>query len=134
MTPGMDLPYLLDIMKIKNSTPDEFVRSLPFSCGDTTAGVENEFQAAVLGKKKDLDLALTIEDSNYYKNMIRRAASGDISGKKIAALEKFLNQSRDNVWENSWVIELIWAAAFFHTGRSVVTGAEISFHVNESKI
>ncbi len=103
MTPGMDLPYLLDIMEIKNSSPDEFLRSLPFSSGDTTAGVENEFQASVLGKKKDLDLALTIEDSNYYKNMIRRAASGDISGKKIAALEKYLNQSRDNVWENSWV-------------------------------
>ncbi|MFA5903514.1 MAG: hypothetical protein WC836_06225, partial [Desulfobacula sp.] len=103
MTPGMDLPYLLDIMEIKHGTPDEFTRSLPFSCGDTTAGVENEFQAAVLGKKKDLDLALAIEDSNYYKNMLRRAASGDISGKKIAALEKYLNQSRDNVWENSWV-------------------------------
>ena len=38
---------------------------------------------------------------------------------------------------NPWMIfliELIWVAAFFHTGRSVVTGAEISFHVNENKI
>ena len=103
LTPGMDLPYLLDIMEINNGSPDEFTRSLPFSSGDATAGVENEFQAAVLGKKKDLDLALAIEDSNFYKNMIRRAASGDISGKKIAALEKYLNRSRDDVWENSWV-------------------------------
>jgi len=38
---------------------------------------------------------------------------------------------------NPWMIfliESVWVAAFVHTGRSVVTGAEISFHVNESKI
>ncbi len=38
---------------------------------------------------------------------------------------------------NPWMIfliESIWVAAFVHTGRSVVTGAEISFHVNESNI
>jgi len=42
-----------------------------------------------------------------------------------------------NALWNPWMIfliELVWAASFFHTGRSVVTGAEISFHVNESKI
>ncbi|MDA8133144.1 MAG: prolipoprotein diacylglyceryl transferase [Desulfobacteraceae bacterium] len=38
---------------------------------------------------------------------------------------------------NPWMIfliESIWVAAFVHTGRSVVTGAEISFHVHEGKI
>lgn len=38
---------------------------------------------------------------------------------------------------NPWMIlliEFIWMIAFLHTGRSMVTGAEISFHVNESKI
>jgi hypothetical protein len=42
-----------------------------------------------------------------------------------------------NALWNPWMIfliESIWVAAFVHTGRSVVTGAEISFHVNESKI
>nr|NJM03320.1 prolipoprotein diacylglyceryl transferase [Desulfobacula sp.] len=38
---------------------------------------------------------------------------------------------------NPWMIfliESVWVAAFVHTGRSVVTGAEISFHVHENKI
>ena len=102
-----DMDTLLRIMEIETGSSDEFVRSLPFSSEDGTAGVENEFQAAVLGKKEDLDLARTIEDSNYYKNMVRRAESGDTSRKKIEALnkylDKYLNQGRDNIWENSWV-------------------------------
>ena len=47
-----------------------------------------------------------------------------------------LQMGLNALW-NPWMIfliELIWVAAFFHTGRSVVTGAEISFHVNENKI
>jgi len=102
-----DMDTLLRVMEINTGSLDEFVRSLPFSSEDGTAGVENEFQAAVLGKKEDLDLALAIEESNYYKNMVRRAESGDTSRKKIEALnkylDKYLNQGRDNIWENSWV-------------------------------
>src|SRR3989339_2211960 len=98
-----DMEHLLRVMEIETGSSDEFVRSLPFSSEDGTAGVENEFQAAVLGRKEDLDLARTIEDSNYYKNMVRRAESGDTSRKKIEALNKYLNQDRDNIWENSWV-------------------------------
>ncbi len=99
----LDMEHLLRIIEINTGSLDEFARTLPFSSEDGTAGVENEFQAAVLGKKDDLDLAQTIEDSNYYKNMVRRAESGDISRKKIEALNEYLNQSPDNVWENSWV-------------------------------
>lgn len=101
--PRVDLPYLLDVMGIKTGSTDAFIRSLPFSTRDVTVGTENEFQAAVLGQRKDLDLALAIEESNYYKNMIRRAGSGDTSRKRVLGLEKYLNQNRDNVWENSWV-------------------------------
>jgi len=42
-----------------------------------------------------------------------------------------------NALWNPWMIfliESVWLAAFVHTGRSVVTGAEISFHVHEGKI
>ena len=38
---------------------------------------------------------------------------------------------------NPWVIlliEIIWGFTFLYTGKSVVTGAEVSFHVVESKI
>ena len=101
--PRTDLPYLLEIMEIDTSSTQGFLASLPFNVRDTTAGTENEFQAVVLGKRQDLDLAITIEDSNYYKNIVRRAASGDTSRKKMLGLERYLNQRTDDVWENSWV-------------------------------
>ena len=68
-----------------------------------SSDLENELQAVVLGKRQDLDLAISIEESNYYKNIVRRAASGDTSRKKILGLERYLNQRSDDVWENSWV-------------------------------
>lgn len=101
--PRTDLPHLLEIMEIDTSSTENFLASLPFSVRDTTAGTENEFQAVVLGKRQDLDLAITIEESNYYKNIVRRAASGDTSRKKMLGLERYLNQRTDDVWENSWV-------------------------------
>lgn len=99
----VDLPYLLDIMEVRSSSTDAFIESLPFSTRDITAGTENEFQAAVLGKRQDIDLAITIEESSFYKNLIRRAASGDTSRGKISGLEKYLSQEKDDIWENSWV-------------------------------
>ncbi|MFH2093472.1 MAG: hypothetical protein ABIJ31_14025, partial [Pseudomonadota bacterium] len=95
--PRLDLPYLLDVMGIQTGSTDAFIRSLPFSIRDVTAGTENEFQTAVLGQQKDIDLARTIEDANYYKNMIRRTASGDTPKKRIIGLEKYLNKNRDNI-------------------------------------
>lgn len=47
-----------------------------------------------------------------------------------------LQYGLDALW-NPWMfflIEFIWLMAFLHTGRSSVTGAQVSFHVNESKI
>ncbi|MBN1546991.1 MAG: hypothetical protein JW902_10055 [Syntrophaceae bacterium] len=76
---------------------------LPFSIHDTTAGNETELQAVVEGTKDDVDLPNLIEQSNYYSNILRRAASGDLPGKAVSALERFINENSDNVWENSWV-------------------------------
>lgn len=98
-----DLGFLLEIMEIETGSTDAFAASLPFASRDVTAGTENEFQAVVIGKRQDLDLAITIEASNYYKNIIRRAASGDTSRKKMLDIERYLNQKTDDVWENSWV-------------------------------
>ncbi|MBN4068555.1 hypothetical protein JYU06_03420, partial [Desulfotalea psychrophila] len=103
LVPRTDLPYLLKIMEIDTSSKEGFLASLPFCVRDTTAGTENEFQAVVVGKRHDLDLAITIEESNYYKNIVRRAASGDTSRKKMLGLERYLNHRTDDVWENSWV-------------------------------
>jgi len=54
----------------------------------------------------------------------------------IPAFSPVLARGLGALW-NPWVIllvEAIWFLAFFHTGKSVVTGAEVSFHVVETKI
>lgn len=81
-----------------------FLESLPFCGHDVTAGSENELQAAVVGKREEVDLAITIETSNYFANIVKRALTGDSSRKVITDLEKYLEQkNQENVWENSWV-------------------------------
>ena len=108
-TPEFDSPTqvapadLRTVLDIKTSSQGAFIESLPFSGQDTTAGSENELQVAVLGTKENLDLAVTIEDSNYYKNLMRRAARGDTSRRTIIGLESYLAEKKNNVWENSWV-------------------------------
>jgi len=76
---------------------------LPFASGDTTGGTETELQAVVVGDRGDVDLPLSIEESDYYANIAKRAAAGDTPKKLIADLEDFLACNRDKVWENSWV-------------------------------
>lgn len=99
----LELDRIRQKMNVSIKTKDRLVQSLPFAFRDTTAGTENEFQAVVLGKKENIDLAITIEESNYYKNILRRTASGDMSRKKVVGLEKYLDEKRNRIWENSWV-------------------------------
>ncbi|MFO7911229.1 MAG: hypothetical protein R6V15_03615, partial [Desulfotignum sp.] len=99
---GTDLTFLYPALGIRTGSMEAFVESLPFSFKDVTAGAENEFQTVVLGKRQDVDLPITIESANFFKNMVRRAASGDTSPKTLTALERYLEQKND-VWENSWV-------------------------------
>jgi hypothetical protein len=63
---------------------------LPFSPNDTTAGVENELQAVVVGDAACVDLPRIIRESNYYGNSGRRPQ-----------LDRYL--AGGDVWENSWV-------------------------------
>jgi hypothetical protein len=79
------------------------VEALPFSLYDTTAGSETELQAVVIGKKEDVDLPLTIIQSNYYANIIRRRAAGELPNRVMTELERYLQENADGVWENSWV-------------------------------
>jgi hypothetical protein len=97
-----DLTFLYPALEIQTGSMEAFIESLPFSFRDVTAGAENEFQAVVLGKREDVDLPITIESANFFKNMVRRAASGDTSRKTVTALEGYLERKND-VWENSWV-------------------------------
>lgn len=75
----------------------------PFSAGDTTCGVENEFQALVEGKAENVDLACMIRESNFYKNILKRSQSGELPPEQAEKLERFLAENEDSVWENSWV-------------------------------
>lgn len=77
--------------------------NLPFSLGDTTAGSETELQAAVAGKREDVDLALALEQSRYFANAAKRAAAGDTSPRLIRDLERYLGENDRNIWESSWV-------------------------------
>jgi len=83
--------------------PETIATSVPFGKGDVTAGSESELQAVVAGDRRHVDLPLTIEQSNYFANMMKRAASGETSRRVVADLEHFLADNTTNVWENSWV-------------------------------
>lgn len=77
--------------------------ALPFAPGDTTGGVENELQVAVLGSREAVDLPVGIESSNYFANVLRRARVGDASPRLGRNLERYLADNPEEVWENSWV-------------------------------
>lgn len=94
---------ILELLGISAGASDRFLEALPFSLNDTTAGSENELQVTVEGTNNNVDLPITIEQSNYFTNIIKRAAAGDAPRKAITDLENFLNDDTENVWENSWV-------------------------------
>jgi hypothetical protein len=98
-----DIKRLLDRLDIRCSSPENFAASLPFSLDDTTVGVENELQTVVAGPSQNVDLPLTIRESNYYKNILRNTETGSTSRQVINALEDWLNFNHEEVWENSWV-------------------------------
>ena len=77
--------------------------ALPFGAGDTTAGSETELQAVVIGSRETVDLPLMIDGSNYFANILRRAAAGDLPRRAVTDLEKFLSANSEQLWDNSWV-------------------------------
>jgi hypothetical protein len=85
------------------STPETLLATLPFAANDTTCGTETELQAAVAGRREDVDLAVTIEQSNFFANILKRAEAGETPRSLIADLERFLNANPDRTWENSLV-------------------------------
>ncbi|MCX7966617.1 MAG: hypothetical protein N2596_08335 [Syntrophorhabdaceae bacterium] len=97
------LKDLLTVMSIDTKSDESLIETLPFSIGDVTAGIENEFQTVVVGESKDVDLPLEIAESSYYKNITRRIKSGDASKKIISELDRYLQGNHEKVWDNSWV-------------------------------
>ncbi|GFO57707.1 hypothetical protein GMST_00320 [Geomonas silvestris] len=100
-------PHFLKNIMSRLLAPEGDGRSLlerlPFAPDDATGGTETELQAVVAGSRGDVDLPLTIEQSDYYANIAKRAAAGDTPKRLIADLDGYLSGNRDQVWENSWV-------------------------------
>lgn len=94
--------HFLNVLGIKSTRTSGWVEKLPFAGTDTTAGSETELQTVVIGPRDKVDLPISIEQSNYYRNIINQASSGEASTKRIAELEAYLN-TQEEVWENSWV-------------------------------
>lgn len=82
--------------------PRAGIAALPFSVDDATAGTENELQTAVAGSRFAVDLPLTIEQSNYYANLVKRVAR-DGNGRAQSELTRFLQDNDRQVWEHSQV-------------------------------
>ena len=101
--PLVDVEEILPLLGIDTSSPDRFIESLPFSLNDTTAGTENELQTAVVGRRQHVDLPITIERSNFYSNIVRRANSGDTPRNVLTGIEAYLHGNSERTWENSWV-------------------------------
>ena len=55
------------------------------------------------GPREQVDLARAVTESNYFRNLARRAASGDAPRNLARDIEDYLSGNRDNTWENSWV-------------------------------
>jgi hypothetical protein len=99
----VDIRKLSDRLDISHASPEKFAASLPFAVDDTTVGVENELQTAIIGPAGRVDLPLTIRESNYYKNILRNTQTGSTSRRVINALDDYLAGNPEGVWENSWV-------------------------------
>ncbi len=95
--------FLIGFNSPSPNSGESFLQRLPFSNGDITAGSENEYQTAVIGAKENVDLAMTFENSNFFKNIVK-GGTFELSPKRLAKeLRHFLDQPEQSVWENSWV-------------------------------
>lgn len=90
------------LLGITQPTGAAWIEKLPLAAGDVTAGSETELQAGVAGDRRAVDLVQTIENSTYYKNLLKRAASGDTPRRSLTQLQAYLDAC-DDTWENSWV-------------------------------
>jgi hypothetical protein len=75
----------------------------PFTVGDTSTGMEYELQVAVEGEHNAVDLPMSIRESSFFRNTVKRAARGDLPKWSIDSLRDFLYHNDSQVWENSWV-------------------------------
>lgn len=93
---------IMSLLGMSQTSGEALIELLPFSADDVTAGSETELQTAVCGSKDDVDLALAIKQSPYYRNIVKRAATGESPRRLIRDIEDYLANA-GMVWEHSWV-------------------------------
>jgi hypothetical protein len=93
------LQECLERLQIRSGHPE----TLPFGCGDVTAGSESELQTVVIGDHQTADLPRAVSESGFFANASRRAATGDTPRRTLLALQSWLHDNAAGVWENSWV-------------------------------
>lgn len=103
LPPGEAIPSMTDRLGIDTRSAETLARTLPFAREDTTAGVENELQAAVVGEADRVDLPQSIASSDVFENICHMALAGDTSPQLKEDLDAYLSCNEDRVWENSWV-------------------------------
>lgn len=94
---------IIRILGIDMDNPATLAGELPFSPADTTCGMENEFQAAVMGDSSQVDLPITISQSACFRNSLKQQAGEECPSCQQRTLEQYLHGNRSGVWENSWV-------------------------------
>jgi hypothetical protein len=82
------VPEFKAVLGIDATDGASWIEKLPFAAGDTTAGTETELQTAVIGSRYAVDLPRTIERSNFFKNLVKRTASGDMPRTIVNALPR----------------------------------------------
>jgi hypothetical protein len=104
--PAADRPISLlkfsNLLGITQPTGAAWIEKLPFACDDATAGSETELQAGVAGDRRHIDLVQAIENSTFYKNLLKRTVSGDAPRRGLTQLQAYLDAA-EVTWENSWV-------------------------------
>jgi len=80
-----------------------FLFSGIFLRGDVTAGMETEFQTAVVGSKDKVDLPLQVKNSVFFENLLKRTKNGEYHPSKLKNVQNYLENNVTNVWENSYV-------------------------------
>ncbi len=103
MAAGQALRRIFESLGVGDRDSERAVAAMPFSRDDVTAGTESELQAVVQGEKNAVDLPQTIEESNYFANIVRRVAAGDAPRRIVNELERYLHHNPSRTWENSWV-------------------------------
>jgi hypothetical protein len=93
---------ITSLLGMSQTSGEAIIELLPFFADDVTAGSETELQTAVCGSKNDVDLAIAIKQSSYYRNIVKRAATGESPRRLVRDIEDHLANA-GMVWEHSWV-------------------------------